>query len=266
MSKKVKNIIIAISILIMLAALAIFVIIPEVNYSGAKGLEASGDYEAAISAYEFLGDYRDSADRAKELSFRIAEDCLEQGDNILAALYFGKASGHLDARECSFELWNEFSQRKTLDAGYGNTAAVKTDGTVFVVGDNTYGQLDVSDWTDIVEVSVGESHILGLKSDGTVVAAGDNSHGQCDVSQWRDIVSISAEEIHSVGLKCDGTVVSVGGNERGEGDVDKWKDIIAISADSAHTVGLKADGTVVAVGANNYGQCNVSDWKDIMIP
>lgn len=54
-------------------------------------------------------------------------------------------------------------------------------------GDNTRGQCNVSDWTDIVAVSAGLNHSAGLKSDGTVVAAGRNEEGQCHVSDWTNI-------------------------------------------------------------------------------
>jgi alpha-tubulin suppressor-like RCC1 family protein len=39
----------------------------------------------------------------------------------------------------------------------------------------------------MVAVAAGCAHTLGLKSDGTVVAMGDNEYGQCDVSGWRGI-------------------------------------------------------------------------------
>ncbi|WP_240986091.1 RCC1 domain-containing protein [Acididesulfobacillus acetoxydans] len=48
-------------------------------------------------------------------------------------------------------------------------------------------QCNVSGWRDIVAVAAGCAHTIGLKSDGTVVAVGDNEYGQCDVSDWRGI-------------------------------------------------------------------------------
>ena len=36
-------------------------------------------------------------------------------------------------------------------------------------------------------IAAGRRHTVGLKSDGTVVAMGDNEYGQCDVSGWRGI-------------------------------------------------------------------------------
>ena len=120
-------------------------------------------------------------------------------------------------------------------------------------------------WTDIVSVSAGFSHDVGLKSDGTVIAIGNNEFGQCNISKWKDVVAISAGAAHTVGLRSDGTVLAVGYNHADAcGGVYAWKDIVAISAGSNHTVALKADGTVVATGLNNVGQCEVSGWRDIV--
>ena len=83
----------------------------------------------------------------------------------------------------------------------------------------------MSRWSDIVAVSAGTDNTVGLKSNGTVVAVGDNSYGQCDVSGWSDIVAISAEWQYTVGLKSDGTVVAVGRNEYGQSNVSDWTDI-----------------------------------------
>jgi NADH:ubiquinone oxidoreductase subunit len=47
-------------------------------------------------------------------------------------------------------------------------------------------ELKVKQWPkDTIPASC--AHTLGLKSDGTVVAVGDNEFGQCDVSGWRGI-------------------------------------------------------------------------------
>ena len=146
-----------------------------------------------------------------------------------------------------------------VSAGYAHTIGLKSDGTVMAVGDNTFNQCKVSDWTDIVAVASGRTYTIGLKSDGTVVATGG-----CKVSGWTDIVAISSGAHHAVGLKSDGTVVADGSNGFGQCKVSDWTDIVAVAAGVHHTVGLKSDGTVVAVGRNNDGECEVSGWTDIV--
>ena len=110
-------------------------------------------------------------------------------------------------------------------------------------------------------ISTGESHTAVICTDGTAVAVGDNEFGQCNVSKWHDIVAISAGRCHTVGLRSDGTVVAVGDDGYGQCNVYGWRDIVAISGGNYNTVGLRSDGTVVAVGDNKFGQCNVRGWK-----
>jgi len=151
-----------------------------------------------------------------------------------------------------------------VDAGDVHTVGLKADGTVVAVGDNQYGQCNVGNWSNIVQVATGYYHMVGLKSDGTVVAVGSNGSGQCDVSAWTDIVQVAAGGDHTVGLKADGTVVAVGDNQYGRCNVGGWTNITQVAAGRYHTVGVKADGTAVAVGWNGYGQCNVGGWTEII--
>ena len=84
------------------------------------------------------------------------------------------------------------------------------------------------------------------------LAVGDDYYGQLDVSAWTEIAQITAGHYHTAGLKSNGTVVAIGKNNNGQADIEAWTDIIQVSAGADHTVGLKSDGTVVAVGLNNY--------------
>ena len=200
--------------------------------------------------------------------YKKAEELYDNGQYVEAALAFGRLTGYQDSELRNRELWDTLAVREMVSASLCRTVGLKSDGTVVAVGDNEYGQCDVSDWTDIVAVSaggdIGFEHTVGLKSDGTVMAVGYNRHGQCKVSDWTDIVAVSAGDSHTVGLKSDGTVVAVGDNQDGQCNVSKWQNIVAVYARGFCTVGLKSDGTVVAVGDNLYGPCDVSDWTDIV--
>ena len=57
-------------------------------------------------------------------------------------------------------------------------------GFVVATGGNSYGQINVSNWKDIVAVYAGSLYTIGIKTDGTVVWTGDNEYGQCDISDW----------------------------------------------------------------------------------
>ena len=82
-----------------------------------------------------------------------------------------------------------------ISAGGNHTVYLKSDGTVWAVGSNSYGQLgygsttqrtnpvqvtngDGSGLSGVVGISAGGSHTVYLKGDGTVWAAGYNGFGQ----------------------------------------------------------------------------------------
>lgn len=100
-------------------------------------------------------------------------------------------------------------------------------------------------------IAAGRDHIVGLKTDGTVVAVGNNEYGQCNVSGWRNIIAIAAGEYYTVGLKADGTVVAVGQNEKYCCNVQSWCGIVEISAGMDYTVGLNTDGNLEDAGGRN---------------
>jgi len=151
-----------------------------------------------------------------------------------------------------------------VTAGVWHTVGLKTDGTVVATGYSAYGQCDVGDWTDIVQVAAGAAHTIGLRADGTVIAAGGSDEGEADVWDWTDIVQIDAGKLFSVGLRSDGTLVAAGGNEYGQCEIAGWTGIVQIAAGFYHTLGLRADGTVVAVGATGEGRLAVAGWTDVV--
>ena len=199
--------------------------------------------------------------------YKAAEALLAKGDTAHAAFAFDALGNYRDARERCSALWAEIANWQTISAGSYNSAALRSDGTVVVVGDNDRGQCNTNEWNDIVAVSAGNKFTIGLRNDGTVVAAKSSfgfTYGECCVDGWTDIVAVDTGINYSVGLRSDGTVVAVGDKQYGACDVSGWTDIVAVSAGGAHTVGLKSDGTVVAVGRNKDGQCDVSSWTDIV--
>jgi len=149
-------------------------------------------------------------------------------------------------------------------AGYLHTVGLNSNGTVVAVGENTYGERNVGNWTEIVQVAAGYHHTVGLFHNGTVVAVGNNDYGQRNVGNWTGITQVSAGGYHTVGLNSNGTVVAVGDNSSGRCDVGNWTNITQVSAGGLHTVGLNSNGTVVAVGFNIFGQCNVTGWTGII--
>lgn len=113
----------------------------------------------------------------------------------------------------------------------------------------------------------GEGHIVALRKDGKVVAVGDNTYGQCEVDNWKDIVAISAGDYHTVGLTKDGKVLSTdkeGDSIYSNNEINnQWslEQFKAVSAGYGFTLGVKTDGSVVNAGYYKNGQANVGTWK-----
>jgi len=185
------------------------------------------------------------------ITTRLAEQLAEFTDIIQIDGIVGlKSDGTVVIVENEYKEWNVGDWTNIIQVVTGglHVVGLKSDGTVVAEGGkprqgldpqlddwqrNDHGQLNVSDWTDIIQISAGEAHTVGLKSDGTVVAVGHNVFGQLDVNEWKNIIQIAAGPYHTVGLKSDGTVIAVGYNEAGECEVEGWTDIIQISAASS---------------------------------
>ncbi len=173
------------------------------------------------------------------------------------------ATGLNDDSECNVSDWKDII---AISGSNNHTVGLKADGTVVATGYDSTGQCDVvSDWMDIIAISA-SSATVGLKADGTVVS-NDSSSG---VSEWKDIVAISVGESHVVGMKSDGTVVAGGYNGSGRCDVSGWTDIkVPVGAkmpsgdQDNRTVPLEAAnvGDYVAFGAYEQDN-NTSNGKE----
>ena len=164
-----------------------------------------------------------------------------------------------------FAARSDWTDVVAIESGENHSLGVHRDGTVVAAGGNTYGQCNVSGWTDIVAVSAYD-HSIGLRSDGTAVATGLNTDGQCEVSEWKDLVAVAAGFTYSLGLRSDGSVLVAG--DHGWLNLDEiakgWSSITAVSASFTHALGLRQDGTAVVWGDTSQAMCDVGGWTDLV--
>ncbi len=121
----------------------------------------------------------------------------------------------------------------------------------------------------------GDGHTVGLKSDGTVVAVGDNTFGQCEVSSWRDVVAIAAGDWFTAGLTQSGDVLITRPSEKvceelniyiGACSAADWSDIVSIAAGCGSIIGIDENGKVHAAGNNNNRQrSNALTWENLLV-
>jgi len=139
----------------------------------------------------------------------------------------------------------------------GDLMALKKDGTVWMIGNNAYGQLateehygdtfyslgqlsdpvQVKGLTDIKAIAMGDGHALALKNDGTVWSWGFNSNGQLGDGT----VTYTTSPPITAGGKT--TPVMVSG----------LTNVTAIAAGYESSMALKDDGTVWTWGSNIFG-------------
>lgn len=174
-----------------------------------------------------------------------------------------------------------------IAAGHYHSLFLMSDGSLWAMGHNEYGQL--GDGTtnlvkqperivssNVVAISCGRWHSLFLKSDGSLWAMGDNEGGQLGDQTFNSslipeqivssgVVAIAAGGYHSLFIKSDGSLWAMGTNAYGQlGDgtttLSKTPEQIvpsgvsAISAGYGHSLFLKSDGSLWATGFNTLGQ------------
>lgn len=179
---------------------------------------------------------------------------------------------------------------KQIETGDMHSAAVLKDGTVWVWGYNTFGQLgngtkttsltpiQIVGLTNVKQVSVEENFTIILLENGTVWSCGRNVYGQLgdgtttdkltpvQVNGVLDAVQITTGDNYAAALLDDGTIRAWGYNSQGQlGDgstthrstpvkVEHLTDVRQISAGYRHMVAVLNDDTVWTWGYNSYGQ------------
>jgi len=183
---------------------------------------------------------------------------------------------------------------KQIACGYYHTTAIKTDGTLWAWGNNTYGNLGdstitanksspvqtIAGGTNWSQVAGGYKHTTAIKTDGTLWTWGYNGYGQLGdstVAQRSSPVQtitggtnwsqVACGYRHTTAIKTDGTLWTWGSNWNGQlGDntvADKSSPVQTItggtnwkqvSAGYGYTTAIKTDGTLWTWGQNTYGE------------
>jgi len=179
--------------------------------------------------------------------------------------------------------------------GYNSTFAVKTDGSLWAWGVNTFGQLGVGDTTlrsvptkvgadtDWASIAAGSYHTAAIKNDGSLWVWGLNSNGQLGlgdttdrsvptrVGAETDWATVAVGSNHTMAIKKDGSLWAFGRNVYGYlglGDtvtrnvptrVSTGTNWAAVVCSVYHTVGLRDDGSLWAWGDNAAGRLGLGD-------
>lgn len=157
----------------------------------------------------------------------------------------------------------------SVAAGADFSAALSTEGQVFVWGENNSGQLGNGTVTPFAEggstlpvpvningalagrrviaIACGGTHMLALSAEGKVFAWGSSDHGELGTGSY---------EAGLVPVAVDGAVDGLVFNQT----------MVAIAAGDAHNLALGADGTVYAWGIENDGVLGIASEDYIPVP
>jgi len=187
--------------------------------------------------------------------------------------------------------WQSITNNRTSTT-IGNAAAIKTDGTLWVWGENALGQLgqnniisrsspvQVGALTDWSQAAFGTRNCGAIKTDGTLWTWGENVNGQLginlagiaarrsspvQVGALTDWAQISAGSYYFSAVKTNGTLWAWGRNNQGRlGDntvIDRSSPIQigALTTWSSVSIrtAIKTDGTMWAWGGSNVGDNTV---------
>jgi alpha-tubulin suppressor-like RCC1 family protein len=180
-----------------------------------------------------------------------------------------------------------------VSCGSEHTAAIKTDGTLWVWGFNPFGQLGdntttaksspiqtIAGGNNWSSISCGFSYTAAIKTDGTLWAWGSNSSGRLGdntitnrsspvqtITGGTNWSSVGGGRFDTAAIKTDGTLWTWGRNTNGQlGDntiTDKSSPVQTIaggtnwnfvSCGNYHTAAIKTDGTLWNWGLNSFGR------------
>lgn len=182
---------------------------------------------------------------------------------------------------------------QSISCGGSHTIALKTNGTLWAWGLNSFGQLgngnttnsnilvQVGTDTDWAYISAGDEFSLALKTNGSLWAWGRNDNSQLgdgttvaknspiQIGNQTNWESISAGANHSLAIKTNGNLYGWGVNSLGQlgnggtanesapvkiGNDNDWN---KVAASTIHSIAFKDDFSFWVWGGNNEGQLGV---------
>ena len=188
-----------------------------------------------------------------------------------------------------------------IAAGDVHSLFLKSDGSLWAMGDNEYGELGDGTYnyrtnlpeqivaSNVTAIAAGELDSLFLKSDGSLWTMGVNVAGELGDGTYNNtnrpeqivasnVTAIAAGTFHSLFLKNDGSLWVMGNNscgQLGDGTTDNGNyvtnlpeqivtsNVTAIAGGGWHSLFLKSDGSLWVMGYNRFGQLGDGTYNTV---
>ena len=147
--------------------------------------------------------------------------------------------------------------------GEGFSIILNEDGTISNAGLISKYAKEVGDWRNIVDIAVGDKHIVGLDSNGRVRCSGDTSSGACDLSDMRNIKKVFATANGTITVDNDG-VVNLAGSFVGSGSMKNYFNIRDVASSEEILAILCEDQTIDVYTKNSQNYLEAESWTDIV--
>ena len=232
--------------------------VKECIYLPALELFEEGKYDEAAEIFRSLGLYSDSANRYKDCRMAVAELHYAAEEYSEAINVFREVGDYNGAPNRIYEIALELTGDEEFATDMMNGKMSEADQEVLLAREYARARLKTG------KIAAGKNHSVAILSDGSVAAVGDNSFGQCNVSDWTDVVAVYAGADFTVGLRKDGTVLASGNNKHGQCNVSSWSNVEKIALGDRDTLALTKDGKLLFTGYHNYSESLAAEGvKDV---
>lgn len=163
------------------------------------------------------------------------------------------------------QISNLPSERATkVVEGSNYSIILLDDGTVLSFGLIDKYQKEISGWSDIVDIASGLNHVVAVDKNGRMHCVGDNTNGECNLDEFTDIKNIYATPTGTIGVSNGGKIYYTG-LFVGTSKLKQYENILDVDASKDNLIILKEDGTCDYVASyDNSIYFDINRWNNIV--
>ena len=168
--------------------------------------------------------------------------------------------GLIDKYQKEISSWSNIVD---IASGLNHVVAVDKNGRMYCVGDNTNGECNLDEFTDIKNIYATPTGTIGVSNSGKIYYTG-LFVGTSKLKQYENILDVDASKDNLIILKEDGTCDYVASYDNSiYFDINRWSNIVDVACGKEFFAGLRQDGTV-EVASLSLKEDTVKSWKDII--